>query len=87
MTSPLTHWDAVVCILRYLKSASSRVPLFEDIRYKDIIGYKDVKCARSPSNGPITSEYCVLVKVILCSGKVRNKVWVLDLVQKKNIKQ
>ena len=44
MTSPCqSHWEAVVRILRYIKSASNKGLLFEnqghDVRYPDIVFY------------------------------------------------
>ncbi|KAF3662271.1 hypothetical protein FXO37_12543 [Capsicum annuum] len=48
-----SHWDAIVRILRYIKSSSGKGLLFE-------IGYTDADWAL-PSNRCSTSRYCVLV--------------------------
>ena len=62
MTSPSdSHWDVVVCILRYIKSVPSKGLLFEDQGHEHIIGYTDVDWAGSPSDRRSTFRYCVLV--------------------------
>ena len=62
MTSPCdSHWEAVVLILRYIKSAPGKGLLFEDQGHEHIIGYTDADWAGSPSDKRSTSEYCVLV--------------------------
>ncbi|WMV36768.1 hypothetical protein MTR67_030153 [Solanum verrucosum] len=73
MTSPISHWDAVVCILQYIKSVSSKGLLFEDQGYKHIIGYTDVNWAGSPLDRRITFEYCVLVEGNLVSWKSKKQ--------------
>ena len=48
MTSPCdSHWEAVVRILRYIKSAPGKVLFFEDHGHEHIIGYTDADRARS----------------------------------------
>ncbi|XP_015168103.1 uncharacterized mitochondrial protein AtMg00240-like [Solanum tuberosum] len=62
MTSPCdSHWEAVVRILRYIKSAPGKGLLFEDQGHEHIIGYTDADWAGSPSDRRSTSGYCVLV--------------------------
>uniref|UniRef100_A0A3Q7GP51 Reverse transcriptase Ty1/copia-type domain-containing protein n=1 Tax=Solanum lycopersicum TaxID=4081 RepID=A0A3Q7GP51_SOLLC len=64
MTSPCdSHREAVVRILRYIKSAPGRGQLFEDQGHEHIIGYRVVDWAGSPSNRRLTSRYCILVGV------------------------
>ena len=46
MTSPCdSHWEAVVRILRYIKSAPGKGLLFEDQGHEHIIGYTDADWA------------------------------------------
>ena len=88
MTSPCdSHWEAVVRILRYIKLALGKGLLFEDQGNEHIIGYTDADWAGSPSDRCSTSEYCVLVGGNLVSWRVRNKMWLLDLVQNHNIEE
>ncbi|XP_015160008.1 uncharacterized mitochondrial protein AtMg00240-like [Solanum tuberosum] len=71
MTSPCdSHWDAVVRILRYIKSALGKGLLFEDQGHKHITGYTDADWAGSPFDRRSTSGYCVLVGVAW-----RTEVW------------
>ncbi|XP_070053380.1 secreted RxLR effector protein 161-like [Nicotiana tomentosiformis] len=56
-----SHWDAVVRILRYIKSAPDKGLLFEDRGHEHIVGYKDADWAGSPSNRRSISGYCVLI--------------------------
>ncbi|XP_070044109.1 retrovirus-related Pol polyprotein from transposon RE1 isoform X1 [Nicotiana tomentosiformis] len=70
MNSPCdSHWDAVVRIIRYIKSAPGKGLLFEDRGHEQIIGYSDADWARSPSDRRSTSGYCVLVGGNLVSWK------------------
>ncbi|XP_070057903.1 secreted RxLR effector protein 161-like [Nicotiana tomentosiformis] len=62
MDSPCnSNWDAVVLILRNVKSAPGKRLLFKDRGHEQIVGYSDVDWARSPSDRCSTSGYCVLV--------------------------
>ncbi|XP_019256318.1 PREDICTED: uncharacterized protein LOC109234708, partial [Nicotiana attenuata] len=62
MDSPCdSHWDAVVRILRYIKSAPGKGLLFEDRGHEQIVGYSDADWEESPSDRRSTSGYCVLV--------------------------
>ncbi|KAF3647154.1 Isoamyl acetate-hydrolyzing esterase 1 -like protein [Capsicum annuum] len=56
-----SHWDAVVQILRYIKSSPGKVLLFEDRGHEHIIGYTDADWAESISDRRSISGYCVLV--------------------------
>ena len=62
MTSPCQiHWEVVVRILRYIKSALGKGLLFEDQGHEHIIGYTNVDWAGSPFDKRSTFEYCVLI--------------------------
>ena len=74
MTSPCdSHWEAVVRILRYIKSAPGKGLLFEDQVHEYIIGYTDADWAGSPSDRRSTSGYCVLVGGNLVSWKSKKQ--------------
>ncbi|XP_070043227.1 uncharacterized mitochondrial protein AtMg00810-like [Nicotiana tomentosiformis] len=61
MNSPCdSHWDAVVRIFWYIKSAPGKGLLFEDQGHEKIVGYSDADWAELPSNRHSTSGYCVL---------------------------
>lgn len=71
-----SHWDAVVCIPRYIKFAPSKGLIFEDQGHEQIVGYTDIDCWGSPSDGCSTSGYCVLVgsNLVLQKSKKQNVV-------------
>ncbi|XP_070047196.1 secreted RxLR effector protein 161-like [Nicotiana tomentosiformis] len=74
MDSPCdSHWDAVVCILRYIKSASSKGLLFKDRGHEQVVGYTYANWAGSPSDRHSTSGYCVLVGGNLISWKSKKQ--------------
>ena len=77
MTSPCdSHWEAVVLILRYIKSAPGKGLLFEDQGHEHIIGYTDNDWAGPPSDRRSTSGYCVLVggNLVSWNSKKQNVV-------------
>ena len=70
MISPCdSHWEAVVRILRYIKSAPDKRLLFEDQGYEHITGYTNADWAGSTSERRSTAGYCVLVGGHLVSWK------------------
>ncbi|XP_070057812.1 secreted RxLR effector protein 161-like [Nicotiana tomentosiformis] len=74
MDSPCdSQWDAVVCILWYIKSASGKGLLFEDRVHEQIVGYSDADWAGSPFDRRSTSGYCVLVEGNLVSWKSKKQ--------------
>ena len=77
MTSPCDiNQEAVVRILRYIKSAPGKGLLFEDQGHEHIIGYRVVDWAGSPSNRRLTSRYCILVGGNLAQAVTgRTKIW------------
>ena len=56
-----SDWDAVICILRYIKSAPDKELLFEDKGYEHIVGYINTDWAGSPSDRRSTYGYRILV--------------------------
>ena len=74
MTSPCDiNQEAVVRILRYIKSAPGKGLLFEDQGHEHIIGYTDANWAGSPSDRRSTFGYCVLVGGNLVSRKSKKQ--------------
>lgn len=74
MDSPCdSHWDAVVRILRYIKSAPGKGLLFEDRGHEQIVGYTDADWAGSPFDRRSTFGYCVLVEGNLVSWKSKKQ--------------
>uniref|UniRef100_A0A0V0IV13 Putative ovule protein n=1 Tax=Solanum chacoense TaxID=4108 RepID=A0A0V0IV13_SOLCH len=85
VTRTNSHWNVVICILRYIKSAPGKGLLHEDGGHEKIVGYSDADWARSPADKRSTSGYCVLVGGNLVSWKSKKQNVLLDLVQKQNI--
>ena len=69
----VSHWDAVIRILRYIKNAPGRGLLYEDHGHSRVIGYCDADWAGSPSDRRSTSGYCVLVGGNLVSWKSKKQ--------------
>ena len=74
LQSPCTsHWNAVVRILRYVKSAPGKGLLYEDHGHSKVVGYSDADWAGSPSDRRSTSGYCILVGGNLVSWKSKKQ--------------
>ena len=56
-----SHWDAAVCILRYVKGTLGQGVLYENKYHTQIISYNDANWADSPTNRRSTSGYCVFI--------------------------
>ena len=56
-----SHWDVVVCILRYVKGTSSQGVLYENRGHTQVVGYSDANWADSPIDRHSTSGYCVFI--------------------------
>ena len=56
-----SHWDAVIRILRYIKSTPSQGVLYENRGHTQVIGYTDADWAGSPTDRRSTSGYCVFI--------------------------
>ncbi|RVW72360.1 Retrovirus-related Pol polyprotein from transposon TNT 1-94 [Vitis vinifera] len=56
-----SHWDAVIRILRYIKSTPGQGVLYENKGHTQVVGYTDVDWAGSPTDRRSTSEYCVFI--------------------------
>ncbi|WJZ90849.1 hypothetical protein VitviT2T_009966 [Vitis vinifera] len=64
-----SHWDAVIRILRYIKSTPSQGVLYENIDHTQVVGYTDANWAGSPTDRRSTSRYCVFIGGNLISWK------------------
>ena len=64
-----SHWDAVICILRYIKSTPSQGVLYENRGHTQVDGYTDADWASSPTDRRFTSGYCVFIGGNLISWK------------------
>ena len=56
-----SHWDAVIRILRYIKSTSGQGVLYENRDHIQVVGYTDANWADSPIDRRSTSGYCVFI--------------------------
>ena len=56
-----SHWDAVVCILRYIKGTPGQGVLYENRGHTQVVGYNDADWASSPTDRRSTSGYCVFI--------------------------
>ncbi|RVW39612.1 Retrovirus-related Pol polyprotein from transposon RE1 [Vitis vinifera] len=57
-----SHWDAVIRILRYIKSTPGQGVLYENRGHTQVVGYTDADWAGSPTDRRSTSGYCVLLE-------------------------
>ncbi|RVW97215.1 Retrovirus-related Pol polyprotein from transposon RE1 [Vitis vinifera] len=53
-----SHWDAVIRILRYIKSTPGQGVLYENRGHTQVVGYTDADWAGSPTDRRSTSGYC-----------------------------
>ncbi|XP_071912144.1 uncharacterized mitochondrial protein AtMg00810-like [Coffea arabica] len=72
-TSRTSHWDAVIRILRYLKSAPEKGFLYQNHGHTNIEGYSDADWAGSVSDRRSTTGYCVFVGGNLVSWKSKKQ--------------
>ena len=56
-----SHWDATICILRYVKGTPGQGVLYENRDHTQIVGYNDADWAGSPIDKRSTSGYCVFI--------------------------
>ncbi|RVW41741.1 Retrovirus-related Pol polyprotein from transposon TNT 1-94 [Vitis vinifera] len=67
------HWDAVIRILRYIKSTPGQGVLYQNRGHTQVVGYTDADWAGSPTDRRSTSGYCVFIGGILISWKSKKQ--------------
>ena len=68
-----SHWDAVIRILRYIKSTPGQGVLYENRGHTQVIGYTDADWAGSPTDRRSTFGYCVFIGGNLISLKSKKQ--------------
>jgi len=67
------HWNAVICILKYIKGSLGKILLYGHNNHTRVICYSDADWAGSPSDRRSTSRYCVSIGNNLISWKSKKQ--------------
>ncbi|RVX07439.1 Retrovirus-related Pol polyprotein from transposon RE2 [Vitis vinifera] len=68
-----SYWDAIIRILRYIKSTPGQGVLYENRGHTQVVGYTDADWADSPTDRRSTSGYCVFIGGNLISSKSKKQ--------------